>query len=149
MLGAQFLKLASRHCSSLPQGTSITATSISQASRQCESVSSLDLRQSPDLLCVNLLCEKVGDPCICRLSRVLEKLSSLTHLNLSSNQLISLPGSIGQLTHLQKLDLSHNKLQTLPGTMQQLTQLKVCTVSLLQAADACATDGTLCCGFRC
>ena len=29
----------------------------------------LDLTSSQDLLCVNLLCDKVGDPCICRISR--------------------------------------------------------------------------------
>ena len=71
-----------------------TATSLSQAVRQAETVDSLDLQRSPDLLCVNLLCEKVGDPCICRLSRVLERLQHLQRLNLANNQLISLLLSI-------------------------------------------------------
>jgi len=29
----------------------------------------LDLRGSADLLCVNMMCDKVGEACICRLSR--------------------------------------------------------------------------------
>ena len=102
-----------------------TATSLSQAVRQAETVDSLDLQQSPDLLCVNLLCEKVGDPCICRLSRVLERLQHLQRLNLANNQLISLPESVGQLSQLRYLDLSHNKLTGLPDTMQHLRQLRV------------------------
>ncbi|DBA81141.1 TPA: hypothetical protein ACH3X2_007108 [Trebouxia sp. C0005] len=102
-----------------------TATSLGQAVRQADTVDVLDLQESADLLCVNLMCEKVGDPCICRLSRVLEKLHHLTRLNLANNQLISLPESIGQLEQLQYLDLSNNRLQSLPGTMQQLRHLKV------------------------
>ena len=107
-------------------GINITATSLGQAARQADSVDTLDLQQSPDLLCVNLMCEKVGDPCICRLSRVLEKLHHLESLNLANNQLISLPDSVGQLEKLQRLDLSQNRLQSLPATMQQLRYLKEC-----------------------
>ena len=33
----------------------------------------LDLRASADLRCVNMMCEKVGEACVCRVSRVLEK----------------------------------------------------------------------------
>ena len=102
-----------------------TASSLAQAIRQSDSVNKLDLRRSPDLLCVNLLCEKVGDPCICRLSRVFEKLSNLTDLDLSDNQLVSLPDSIGNLKQLQRLNLSQNNLESLPGSIQQLKALKV------------------------
>jgi Leucine-rich repeat (LRR) protein len=114
-----------------------TATSLGQAVRQGDTVDVLDLQESADLLCVNLMCEKVGDPCICRLSRVLEKLHQLTRLNLANNQLISLPESIGQLEQLQYLDLSNNRLQSLPDTMQQLRQLKVCHRDRMMRLHSC------------
>ena len=116
--------LKPRACS-FSVGAHSTATSLGQATRQADIVGSLDLQQSPDLLCVNLLCEKVGDPCICRLSRVLERLNHLENLNLANNQLISLPESIGQLKQLQYLDLSNNRLRSLPESTQQLVHLKV------------------------
>ena len=37
------------------------------------SMKALDLRNSSDLQCVNMMCEKVGEACVCRLGRVLEK----------------------------------------------------------------------------
>lgn len=104
---------------------STTAASLGQAVREADTVNVLNLQESPDLLCVNLMCEKVGDPCICRLSRVLEKLHHLEGLNLAGNSLVSLPESIGQLEQLQHLDLSNNNLQSLPKSMQQLRRLKV------------------------
>ena len=104
---------------------STTAATLGQAVRDADTVNTLNLQESPDLLCVNLMCEKVGDPCICRLSRVLEKLHHLEGLNLAGNSLISLPESVGQLEQLQYLDLSNNNLQKLPKSMQQLRRLKV------------------------
>lgn len=101
------------------------ASSLRQAIRTARTVEILDLQQSPDLLCVNLMCEKVGDPCICRLSEVLERLTQLKHLNLSQNQLTSIPESIGRLSQLVSLDLSNNKLTDLPSSLRGLTQLQV------------------------
>lgn len=102
-----------------------TAGSLGQAVRSADTVKILDLQESPDLLCVNLMCEKVGDPCICRLSRVLEKLHHLEGLNLAGNKLTSLPDSIGQLEQLQYLNLSNNNLGSLPNAIKHLRQLKV------------------------
>ncbi|EEH51974.1 uncharacterized protein MICPUCDRAFT_53415 [Micromonas pusilla CCMP1545] len=48
------------------------ARSLIEANRS-PTMKTLDLRGSADLLCVNMMCEKVGEACICRLSRVLEK----------------------------------------------------------------------------
>jgi predicted ATPase len=47
----------------------------------------------------------------------------LTSLNLSDNQLTTLPDSLGQLTQLTSLNLSDNQLTTLPDSLGQLTQL--------------------------
>ena len=48
------------------------ARSLIEANRS-PTMKTLDLRGSADLLCVNMMCEKVCEACICRLSRVLEK----------------------------------------------------------------------------
>ncbi|KAG6559491.1 E3 ubiquitin-protein ligase ipaH9.8 [Candidatus Rhabdochlamydia oedothoracis] len=52
--------------------------------------------------------------------------NQLKHLDLSSNQLRTLPASFGELQALTNLDLSSNQLTTLPksfGNLQALTQL--------------------------
>lgn len=105
--------------------TTSSASSLGQAIRTAQTIESLDLRESSDLLCVNLMCEKVGEPCICRLSGVLERLPQLKRLNLSQNQLTSIPESIGKLGQLRSLDLSNNKLIDLPSTLRQLSNLQV------------------------
>ena len=125
----QLLTLRLAFAGARANSTSTTASSLGQAVRESATVTSLDLTKSPDLLCVNLMCEKVGEPCICRLSNVLERLQ-LECLNLSSNNLSSLPESIGRLVQLRQLDLSCNNLTTLPSIMQQLTQLKVGRVAM-------------------
>ena len=84
----------------------------------------LDLRASRDLVCDNLLCEKVGEPCICRLSRVLERLPALLRLDLSGNGLVGLPDSICALQQLQHLDLSGNNIQQLPCCLWRMPALQ-------------------------
>ena len=123
-----------------------TAESLGQAVRAADTLVTLNLQASPDLLCVNLMCEKVGAPCICRLSRVLEQLHYLEGLNLANNKLISLPESIGQLEQLRHLDLSNNNLQRLPASMQQLKQLQVtCEILPLSVALIFSLVVLLCC----
>jgi len=59
-------------------------------------------------------------------TRILDSLGELTQLqklDLSSNQLTSLPRALLQLTQLQSLNLSDNNLETLPDWFEQLTQL--------------------------
>ena len=75
-------------------------------------------------MCNNLLCEKVGEPCICRLSRALERLPALVRLNLSGNGLVGLPDSICALQQLQHLDLSNNSIQQLPGCLWRMPALQ-------------------------
>ncbi|MDE5086708.1 MAG: leucine-rich repeat domain-containing protein, partial [Trichodesmium sp. St16_bin2-tuft] len=53
----------------------------------------------------------------------ISKLSNLTVLNLSYNQLTSLPESIGELSNLTDLDLSCNQLKSLPESISELSNL--------------------------
>ena len=86
----------------------------------------LDLRGSADLLCVNMMCDKVGEACICRLSRVLEKNGTeLLSLCLAGNKLTQLPYSVFELPHLESLDLSENSFNEVPADVVNLKSLKV------------------------
>lgn len=84
----------------------------------------LDLTSSPDLVCNNLMCEKVGEACICRLSRVLERLSGLEWLSLAGNNLQNLPESLCSLPSLRHLDISQNSLAALPNCINGLRNLE-------------------------
>ncbi len=66
--------------------------------------------------------------------RVLKKIrkaktSGATELNLSFNELSTLPPEIGQLTSLTKLNLGNNQLSTLPPELLQLTSLTMLGLS--------------------
>ncbi|KAI8393847.1 uncharacterized protein BYT42DRAFT_596508 [Radiomyces spectabilis] len=50
-------------------------------------------------------------------------LSRLTYLDLSHNQLETLPPTIKQLKRLRHLDLSHNRIRHIPESLQALTKL--------------------------
>jgi len=100
------------------------ACSLAEASRMKEKVTVLDLTQSSDLTCMNLMCEKVGEPCICRLSLALERTPNVQELSLAKNKLEQLPDSVWNLKELRSLDLSGNALRTLSPLIAQLTQLR-------------------------
>jgi Leucine-rich repeat (LRR) protein len=102
----------------------MTATSILQLST-LKNVEKVILRASKDLICANLFCEKLGDPCICRLERALARAGSLSNINfldLSDNKLRSLPPAVFKLSHLQHLNLSNNMLQVI--SCEELSNLK-------------------------
>ncbi|CAK4624724.1 unnamed protein product [Aphanomyces euteiches] len=126
--------------------------SVREAAMHMGAVRELILRQSEDLLCRNLMCERVGDACMCRLSIVLEKLPNLTTLDVSANRLPALPPSVFQLGRLEELvlaknqlgddvfkdmhnfqrlrrvDLSNNQLTTVPSALAELPNLEMIDV---------------------
>ena len=57
--------------------------------------------------------------------RVILKLESLVHLDLSGNQLRKVPRSIGNLSNLTRLHLDSNYIEKLPHQMYRLTKLQV------------------------
>ena len=110
----------------LPQH--LVATSLSEATRAGKRLRELVLPKSMDLKCVNLMCEKVGTPCICRLARVLALTPEVERLDLSQNELTALPEEVFKLRNLRTLDLSQNRLTTLPPGILQLARLEVLAV---------------------
>jgi Leucine-rich repeat (LRR) protein len=85
----------------------------------------LVLSASPDLLCRNIMCEKVGGPCICRMALSLSRMAALRSLELADNNLVALPDTVwgypaapdtagAQVLALERLVLRNNRFQHLP-----------------------------------
>ena len=90
-------------------------------------VQALHLSKSPDLICMNLMCQKLGQPCVCRLNVALEKLAHLHTLDLSSNNLPAVPDMLRPKyqQHLRHLDLSNNNIQEVPPELVDFHHLEV------------------------
>ena len=58
------------------------------------------------------------------LSDLSEYSSRLLHLNMSNNQLVSIPESIGYLNLLQTLDVSFNHIEDIDGAMGKCIRLR-------------------------
>ena len=81
-----------------------------------------------------------------RRSPILAKLSTFTFvttLNLSRNDIASLPASIGDLTALKTLHLEDNKIVTLPDSIGRLTALKTLNLSYNDIVSLPASIGGL------
>jgi Leucine-rich repeat (LRR) protein len=125
------------------------ATRLRHLSRSAASVEIVRMSASEDLVCNNLMCEKVGDACVCKLARYIEHIPNLRVLELAENKLHTLPDSLWRvqtLTHLdlrgkhhtlihiyprktQHATLVGNLLQTLPDEIGDLSQLEFLDVS--------------------
>lgn len=77
-------------------------------------VGKLDLSRSPDLVCRNFMCEKLGQSCVCKFARYMEQneWAALEELVISGNQITLLPAA-AFVPSLRRLDVSHNSLSGL------------------------------------
>ena len=100
---------------------------------QSKIVKNIHLSASDDLKCVNLFCEKVGGPCICRIERILARndlVETVETLDLSLNQLTQLPPSLYKLNKMKKLNLRDNALESLKADdFLHLTELDTLDLS--------------------
>jgi len=110
-------------------GSIMRVSTLVEAVRNATRVRVLDLQASADLQCRNLMCAKVGEACLCRLSLVLEKLAKVECVDLSRNGLDTLPEGLWKLTNLKELNVSHNKLPFLDEGIGQLRSLVSVSVS--------------------
>ena len=107
------------------------ARSLAELLRHKGAVRELRLRASPDLVCSNLMCEKVTKPCLCRLERALQAASplGLEVLDLSGNMLDALPPYVAVLAGSPRtltVDLSNNLFTRLPAELDKdNTKLRV------------------------
>ena len=92
-------------------------------------VQTIQMRASEDLICNNLMCENVGDACVCKLARYLENLPKVERIELGDNKLGKLPAALFEVTTLKHLDLSGNDLQALPPAVSQLHNLETLNLS--------------------
>ena len=102
------------------------ARSLGEAYQNRATALSLLLSKSPDLACVNLMCEHVSKGCACRLSLTLERMESLRELDISNNALPLLPDSLfSSLPFLSTVRASSNHLRALPASLRQCKTLEV------------------------
>ena len=97
------------------------------------SVENLNLSKSEDLICKNLMCEKLGEVCICKLARWASinapSLDNIQALELENNGLTVLPDSVFDLNQIEYLNLSHNLLTEFPIGIIRLQNLKILDLS--------------------
>ncbi|KAG5182396.1 leucine rich repeat protein [Tribonema minus] len=110
----------------------LVAASLAEASSMAPQGGpvSLVLRSSEDLLCRNIMCEKLGGACLCRLAVCLGRCSGLQSLDLAKNGLATLPEAVlEQQHHLRHLDISDNAFTSVPPAVLQLSKLTTLSLS--------------------
>lgn len=115
---------------SLPSARQATARSLAEAFKFRATATSLSMPSHPDLRCMNLMCEKMGGACACRLALSLERMAALECVDISGNNFTVLPDSLATLPKLKRLNVSGNALQALPVDLT-----KVATLEHLDASD--------------
>ena len=107
----------------------VIARSLAEAFSLKNDATSLLLRDSPDLRCINIMCEQVGRGCACRLALSMGRMTQLQVIDISRNSLPKLPDSLWGLERLRVLSLADNALTVLPIEVQLLKNLEVIDLS--------------------
>ncbi|KAJ1632416.1 hypothetical protein T492DRAFT_612370, partial [Pavlovales sp. CCMP2436] len=108
---------AARSCSATAGLTAFTLREVTLATRV------LDLSASVELVCDNMMCEKVGELCLCKFSIAFPKVEHIMELRLRSNGMDRWP-EVWRIPGLRVLDVSDNRLASIPPEIMQLTQLE-------------------------
>lgn len=106
---------------------------LREANLQPDTVESLGLESCEDLVCKNLMCEKLGEVCVCKLARWSSingpNLTKLKCVDLADNGLSVLPESVFDLTQIEYLNISRNSFTSFPVGIERLKNLKVLDIS--------------------
>ncbi|QZA59211.1 NEL-type E3 ubiquitin ligase domain-containing protein [Candidatus Rhabdochlamydia porcellionis] len=101
---------------------------FNNSTKQDLNLSSLNLSSLPDIFNISCFCHRLkeldlSENQLTTLPDTFRNLSRLTRLSLSTNQLTTLPKTLGNLSQLTMLDLGTNQLTTLPNTLGNLSRL--------------------------
>jgi hypothetical protein len=108
----------------------IAARTLAEAYALRATATRLLLRASPDVRCVNLMCEHVGGGCACRVALSVGRMPCLTGVDLADNGLPTLPDSLWDLPHLAALAAGGNRLAAFPAAgLTRLPSLAALDVS--------------------
>ena len=70
------------------------ATRLRHLSQAANKVEAIQMRASEDLICSNLMCENVGDACVCKIARYLDALPKVRTIEIGHNNLGKLPDGL-------------------------------------------------------
>ncbi len=118
-------------------GISMSYLSLAAAAKAATSqgryaVRRLDLSSSGDLECRNLMCERLGEACACRLARFVQQtaLHALEELDVSGAGLRALPTAVfDSLPALQVLRAARNAIEQVPSEVGLLKDLRILDLS--------------------
>mmetsp|Transcript_27837 Transcript_27837/g.47597 ORF Transcript_27837/g.47597 Transcript_27837/m.47597 type:complete len:196 (-) Transcript_27837:85-672(-) len=125
---APSLSASSRRLCALRPGDDEIVWSETLADAMRTGATALRLRGSEELVCMNMMCDSVGQTCLCRLSMVLERMHRLRHIDLRGNGLERLP-EIWRLPNLETIDVRDNNITSVPDELATLASLRVLRVA--------------------
>lgn len=105
------------------QASNTVAYSLREAMAMPSTVSHLQLHASEALLCNNLMCEKLGEACVCKLARAVMGMPVLQVLDLDRNPLTMLPDVVWAIPGLHTLSAQEGRLTELSPSISQAQHL--------------------------